>query len=67
MKKLFILSAVFATMTLASCSEDNTFNPDIHYVESVPEPEIIYNQELIEAFEKLDSLNAIAPDQICEQ
>lgn len=67
MKKLFILSAVFATLALASCSEDNTFNPDIHYVESVPEPEIIYNQELIEALEKLDSLNAINPDQICEQ
>ena len=67
MKKLFILSAAFATMTLASCSEDNTFNPDIHYVESVPEPEIICNPELIDAFEKLDSLNAIAPDQICEQ
>lgn len=66
MKKLFILSAVFAIFTLASCSEDNIFNPDIHYVESVPEPEVIYNPELIDAFEKLDSLNAIAPDQICE-
>ncbi len=66
MKKLFILSAVFATLALASCSEDNTFNPDIHYVEPVPTPET-FNPELIEAFEKLDSLNAIAPDQICEQ
>ena len=62
MKKLFILSAVFATFTLASCSEDNTFNPYFHYVESVPEAEIIYNQELIEAFEKLDSLNATYPE-----
>lgn len=61
MKKLFILSAVFATMTLASCSEDNTFNPDIHYVEPVPTPET-FNSELIEAFEKLDSLNAMYPE-----
>lgn len=67
MKKLFILSALFATLTITSCSEDNTFNPDIHYTEPNPKPEVIYNPQLIDAFEKLDSLNTISPDLTIEQ
>ncbi|MDE5689520.1 hypothetical protein [Duncaniella sp.] len=57
MKKFIILSALFATLTITSCSEDNTFNPDIRYVEPSPKTEL-YNPILEPIFIQLDSLNA---------